>query len=423
MTPVENACQEERPPEESAASANAGVAVRTRPIRVFMMDLWCSVPYYDGYLCKGLTEANVNVSLGAISYYLDREVFTRQGVPNAVGLLDIVSHLEIQNAALRRLLKSLEFSLNLPALAVRFLFSRPDVLHVQFAPLLEKGLPFELWFLGYARKLGIKLVYTVHNVLPHDARESLRAMYLRVYRLADALICHNEATRAKLIEDFGVNPARVWVIPHGPIFHDRPRLTVREARAQLGYGPQECIVLWLGIVKPYKGIDFLLKAWQRTCELGAKARLIVAGTGEEAILRDVQEQVRALGVGESVRLDLRFLRVEEVSLYYQAADIVVYPYKEITTSGALMTGVNYEKAIVATDLPSFREVLKDGENACLVEYGDVEALAGTLARLIEKPEERSRLAAGIATAIPARDPWAPIALSTRDCYRAVISRR
>ena len=86
-----------------------------------------------------------------------------------------------------------------------------------------------------------------------------------------------------------------------------------------------------------------------------------------------------------------------------------------------MTGVNYAKAIVATDLPSFREVLRDGENACLVEYGDVEALAGTLARLIEKPEERNRLAAGIAAAIPARDPWAPIALATRDCYRAVIS--
>src|SRR6202022_3414901 len=88
--------------------------------------------------------------------------------------------------------------------------------------------------------------------------------------------------------------------------------------------------------------------------------LIIAGTGEETILREVQEQVRALGVNESVRLDLRFLRVEEVSLYYQAADIVVYPYKEITTSGALMTGGNYKKAIVATDLPSFREVLGGG---------------------------------------------------------------
>lgn len=396
------------------------VKVSARRLKVFAMDLWCYVPYYDGYLCKSLRNENVDVTVGAISYHRDCGHFARQGLRNDPGLVDIVARLNIRNPHLRRILKFIEFFINSAALMIRFAVAPPDILHVQYIPLIEQGLPFEFWFMQYAKKLGIKLVYTVHNALPLDVGGNFTETYRKVYRLPDALICHNQSTRARLVEEFGVEPQRIWLIPHGPMFHDSQVWTKEGARARLGYSPDQCVVLWQGIVMPYKGLDFLLDAWSKVQSSGLNCRLVIAGTGEERWLRGVDEKVRALGIEASVQLDLRFLPVEDVSLHYQAADIVVYPYKEISTSGALMTGVAFRKTLVATDVPSFAELLRDGENAALVRYGDVEGMAGTLERLIQNSAERERLAAGLAGTGAPRDPWAPIARETRNCYEALF---
>src|SRR5438270_7649653 len=60
---------------------------RARAIKVFMMDLWSTVPYYDAYLCQALRSENVSVHLGAITYYLDPDCFSMRGIRNRPGLL------------------------------------------------------------------------------------------------------------------------------------------------------------------------------------------------------------------------------------------------------------------------------------------------------------------------------------------------
>lgn len=401
------------------AGSVGGAKVCARRLKVFVMDLWCYVPYYDGYLCKSLRDEDVDVTVGAITYHRDRGHFTRHGLRNDPGLVDIVAGLNIRNPRLRQILKFVEFVINSVALMIRFAIAPPDILHVQYIPLVEKGLPFEHWFMQYAKWRGIKIVYTVHDVLPHDTGDRLRDAFRSIYQLADALICQNETARKQLITEFGVETHRIWLIPHGPMFHDNQNVTKPQARTRLGYTPDECVVLWQGIVLPYKGVDFLLDAWQRIQARGAKARLVIAGTGEQKWLDGITQKVRALGLEASVELKLRFLTVEEVALHYQAADIVVYPYREISTSGALMTGVSYRKPLIATNLPSFREILRDGEDSALVEYGDVEGLAGIIDRLIQNPSERDRLSAGLASASAAPDSWAPIARETLECYESL----
>lgn len=390
-------------------------------MRVFLMDLLCVVPYYVGYLVQALREAGVDAVAGSITYDLDQDCFARLGLHNDAGLLDVVARRRIRSDSLRRMMKLLEFAANSGSLAARFLFRRPHILHVQYIPLTEKDLPFERWFLRYAKNLGIRIVYTAHNVLPQDTGDRLKGAYRKVYRLADGLMCHNEAARMRLIEEFGIPADRIWVIPHGPLLHDTRRPSPHAARLQLGISATECLILWQGIVKPYKGIEFLLDAWREMRSRDVPAKLVIAGTGEESLLRTIADKVRALGVKDSVVLDWRFLTVEELSQYYQAADIVVYPYKEITTSGALMTGVAYRKAMVATNLPPFQELLRDGENAALVEFGDTQALARILERLVLNPTERARLQEGVAKC-SSEVSWAEIARQTIACYETVVRR-
>jgi glycosyltransferase involved in cell wall biosynthesis len=122
---------------------------------------------------------------------------------------------------------------------------------------------------------------------------------------------------------------------------------------------------------------------------------------------------------ESVRLDFRFIPDEELPTYYQASDLVVFPYREVTTSGALMTALAYEKPIVATNLRAFREILRDSETALIVDYGDVDALASSVSRLIRDPKERERLASGVASSGNFNS-WSRIARETRQCYASVL---
>jgi glycosyltransferase involved in cell wall biosynthesis len=381
-----------------------------RPLRVLIFDPWCLVPYYTIALARGLIKRGVLASVFSIGYDLDPECFTRAGMRNDPGLLDLFSGRRIGAGGLRRVLKLAQGAVNLVALAVRLLFRRPDVIHVQQLRLVQAGLPLETWLLGFARMLGCRLVYTVHNLLPHDTSDHHRARYGQLYRRMDGFICHSNDARERLVEGFGADPARVWVIPHGPLFEG----LAAGACTENG----ECIVLWQGFIRPYKGLEFLLDAWR---ELGREtaARLIIAGSGEPEYLDALRARVAESEIGHSVELRFRFLDLAEMRLLYRSAAIVVYPYREITTSGALLTGIGNAKAIVATDLPAFRELLRDGENAMLVPYGDVQAFARALRALIADRELRSRLAERVAELNDGLS-WAGIARDTRSCYERVL---
>lgn len=386
------------------------------------MDLLSIVPYYTGHLCVNLAQVQgIEPTLGSITYSHDRACFLRMGVRNDPGFLDMAYRLPNEVAPVRGALKALECLLNMAAWTLRFFVWKPDIIHVQFIPLVDRHLSFELWFLKLARKFGIKLVYTVHNILPQDTGERHRVVYAEVYRLIDGFVCHDLCAKARLVSEFNVRPDRVSIIPHGPLFGPEGSTTAEQARARANLPRDAYIVFWQGIVRPYKGISFLLKAWKIAREAGLTGVLVIVGTGERHLLNAIEDEVSLLGVRSSVQLVFRFVSVEELQNFYQAADILVYPYSEITTSGALMTGVGFGKAIVASALPGFEQLLRHDDNALLVRYGDVDSLADALIRLAGDTKLRLRLARRLQASQSHRAPWADIAQQTSRCYQAVLS--
>jgi len=392
---------------------------RKQTIRVYMMEMWSFIPYYVARLCASLSSEAVEPTLGSVRYHLDRKYFRNAGLKPDRALLDAGGG--IKSSFLRRIIKSCEYLTNLFVLGLRLRASRTDILHVQFLPFLERQMPFEIWFLKWIRRRGIRIVYTVHNVTRQDAPKRGIPLFCRAYSLADALICHGEEARSELVRDFGVAREKIWVIPHGPLFEEPPKLSPQEARSTLGLSSDEPLVLSMGVISQYKGIPFLLDAWKRLQKSGVKARLLIAGTGDPGVIAEVQAKVGREKLEGSVDLWLRFIAVEQLPLLYQAADILVYPYNAGTTSGALLTGMNYGKAIVATRLPFFQENLKDGETALLVNYGDEKALAWSLQKLILRREQRERLGSAVVRQASREISWQEIAKKTRECYEKVLA--
>src|SRR5579871_97714 len=391
-----------------------------RPLRICMLDQAAMIPYYTGHLCAALRGQQAAVSLASVTYQHDPEFFRQAGIRNHPGLVDLTYRLRRAPEQIRRMFKVLEYLVNLAALMLRVTVSRPDVLHVQFLPLSTRGVPIERWFLRAAKFRGILIVYTVHNVLPQDTGERYRSTYRHLYHLPDHLVCHDVQAASRLTAEFGIDPGRISIIPHGPLFEDTDASPREVARTRLGFPRDEPLVLWQGILRPYKGVEFLLRVWKRFCEVSSRGQLVIAGLGDRALMRDIEAGAEALGIRPRVRLELRFLTIREVADWYDAADILVYPYREITTSGALLTGVARRRAIIASRLPAFEQLLHDGINALLIPYGDVEGWAYALLRLVGDPELRQSLTSCLRASQASFPRWADIASRTCDCYRDAL---
>ncbi|MBB5329662.1 glycosyltransferase family 4 protein [Tunturiibacter gelidoferens] len=388
----------------------------TRQPTVFMMDLWATVPYYTAYLSKALLTKSVNVTVGSISYYLDPKCFSSRGIKLDPGLMDAVGRFRLPRLP-RRVLKLLESLLNLAALSVRFVISPPDIVHVQFLSMLTQRMPFDLWFVLLCQRRGSKIVLTVHDLLPHNTGQSHKRIFHHLYQMVDRIICHSDTVRERLTEEFAVPVEKVSVIAHGPFFYDLP-VTPEQILQSFALDPRKLLVLWQGIISPYKGIDLLLEAWQHVEATTEQPHLLIAGTGSPQLLEQIREQIRRLNL-QRVELHPRFISAEELVALYRAADIVVYPYRAITTSGALATGLALCKTIVASDLPVFRELLTDKENALLVDPQDSLALANALTDLSKDAPLRAQLAENVRSMNFGEESWLSIATKTIECYTFV----
>jgi len=384
-----------------------------------MMDMLATVPYYTAYLAKALLTEHVDVTVGSISYYLDPSCFSSRGIEIDPGLVDVVGKFHLSRLP-RRILKLIETILNLSALSIRFLVAAPpDVIHVQYLPMLMWRVPLDLWFVKFCRKRGSKIVLTVHDLLPHDTGEAYKQTFHDLYRMVDRIICHSDHIRARLGAEFSVPEEKIAVIPHGPFFYDLPAVGSEQTLQNFQIGPDKVTILWQGIIFPYKGIDLLLDAWQKVEENTQNACLVVVGTGAPELLEQIREQVKKLDL-KRVKLHFRFISTEDLVALYRAADVVVYPYRAITTSGALATGLALGKAIVASDLPVFRELLTDRENALLVDPQDSLKLAGALIELTQDAALRERLAGKVRQMNFGDHSWHSIARKTMQAYESVL---
>ena len=385
------------------------------------MDLWATVPYYTAYLSSGLLRKGVNLTVGSITYYLDTGCFTSRGIRVDPGPLDFVGQFQLPRL-LRRVLKLLESLLNMSALTVRFMFNPPDVIHVQYLPMLKWQLPIDFWFLRYCRRRRATVILTVHDLMPHDTAERHKQMFYHLYAMVDGLICHSDHIKKRLHTEFAVHNQKIAVIPHGPFFYDLPSNKDQAIIRTIFPHPGKVMVLWQGIIFPYKGIDLLLNAWRMVEAATNEAYLVIVGTGGPELLDEIRSQIVQLELNHVVT-HFRFITTEELVALYRAADIVVYPYRAITTSGALATGLAMGKTIIASDIPVFRELLVDRESALLINPEHVNEFAGALIELIADPALRNNLAMRVRSMNFGDDSWNSIAELTEHAYSCFFHSR
>ena len=271
--------------------------------------------------------------------------------------------------------------------------ARADVVHFQWLAVqpLDAGL---------LRAFPRPLVLTAHDVLPREPRPGQRAAQRALYGRVDAVVVHSEHGRARLVEELGVPPGKVTVIPHG-VLHPSGDDGLPPELA----GVEGPVALFFGLLRPYKGLDVLLEAWRGID--GAELWVVGMPRMDTAGLR--------ASAPPGVRFVERFVPDAQVAALFRRADLAVLPYREIDQSGVLFTALGAGTPLVLSDVGGFPEVAADGA-AELVPPGDAAALHTTLARLLADPAARERLAAGARRAAAERYGWDAIARRHLDLY-------
>ena len=264
---------------------------------------------------------------------------------------------------------------------------------------------FGVW-LRAAQKLGLRMVWTAHNVLPHsrvfaDDAAARRALTCR----CDLVLAHSPAALAGLAE-LGAVPQRSLVIRHGPM---GPAVPAALRVPGSGDGPRE--FLFFGKVAEYKGVEELLAAFNDLPE-GTPARLTVVGQCDDP---DLRARLTAAG---NVRFRLEHVPEHEVAGLLASADAVVLPFRQVTTSGSAELALSHARPLIVPDLPGLAGL----PAAAVVRYdGSVRGLTAALADLANA--DRSRLAAmsAAASAYSAQVSWREIAAATLSAMESVIS--
>lgn len=299
---------------------------------------------------------------------------------------------------------------------------RPDVLHLHWTHRYLRG-QFGIRSCGrhrtvlelrLLRRLGVRIVWTVHNVGGHEGgrSEEERLAHAAIASLSDVIVCHCEAARVLAADTFGLDAAiraRMHVVPHGSYAGVYPdtfdRATAREA---LGLAPDQTVFLFLGQIRRYKGVQELLDAF------GAlerdDIRLVVAGRIDDpglagTLQRDAHEDPRISLLPGPVPDD-------RMQVFLRAADVMVLPYRDVLTSGSAILGMTFGLPVVAPRIGCLPETLE----GCSILY-DPDQPSGLQAALDESIRADLPMLGERAAAVAATLDWGAVGARMATLYR------
>lgn len=249
----------------------------------------------------------------------------------------------------------------------------------------------KLWdFLRAARRAGVRIVWTVHNIEAHEGGDLSDTIGHRLIAThADLLICHSEWAAKAVRKRYRTN-AQVVVMPHGNFagVFPQPR-SAESVRAELGVSSRRPLVSCLGILRGYKGLEIACAAAER---LGDDAHLLIAGAPH----RDFDPSALRTAVNllpHATFLDRR-LTEQEFADFTASSDASLLPYTKVTSSGVLLSSWTLGTGVIASDLPPFCELLRDaGEAGRLFTSGDAGALADAIRSYVAIPRAARTTAA------------------------------
>ncbi len=259
---------------------------------------------------------------------------------------------------------------------------KPDIIHIQWFkfPVVE--------YLLYAilkKFRGFKLVFTAHNILPHNTGTKYISIYKKIYGITDAIIVHDKGTKSELSKLIEVDLDKIHVIRHGVL-----KYTVNDALLEKEieeikekYKKKDNIILFsvIGNQTKYKGTDVLLDAWMSNSRIrnNDKCSLLIAGRSKDLNFSSLDNE-------RNIYVENDFISDERLIAILKVSDVLLLPYKKISQSGVLLSAVEYGTPFLVTNVGGLSEPLSFGDVGWVIESCKDDLISNILTYLIDNPQ-------------------------------------
>ena len=265
--------------------------------------------------------------------------------------------------------------------------------------------------------LGMKVVYTIHDVVSFENARSSDRLSNWIYKRANKIITHNKFSKEIFRGHYKNINTEIDIIPHGNYV---PFLKIKNdkilSRNYLRIPQEKKVLLFFGMIKKVKGLDVLLQSFSKVIDVNSDIILLIAGKPWQHDFSYYQQIIDKNNLTEHIILHPKFIPHDDVEHYYSASDLVVLPYTKIYQSGVLMMALSYGSPALVSDLPPIKEIISDNVNGFLFKSADVNDLAEKLIIILSDKQNLERVRENGKTLINTKFSWDMIGSLTKKAY-------
>lgn len=249
--------------------------------------------------------------------------------------------------------------------------------------------PAFAWLASALRRMGFRVVFIIHNVMPHEARFFDRPLARVALRYGSAFVAQTGRERERLLALLPGKQVALCTLPVYSVLAGKC-IPHGEARRKLGLADDTPVLLFFGIVRAYKGLKVLIEALAQLGDTDHSPILLVAGEIWED--KDSYRQlIKHLGLEGRVRLEDRYVPDEEAALMFSAADMLVAPYVGGTQSGAVGMALGCGLPMVVSEIVAAGIAPENLKNVQIFPSGDVNALVEAIRQRLQRIGCESRM--------------------------------
>ena len=386
-------------------------------MKVWMLDPAQLTPYYNIALCDALALAGCEVQYITSPYLYTNDLPVSDNFVTDYHYFHALGYRWLtRSPRLRRGLRGFSYPLDHWRLWHKIRATPPDILHIQWSRLPY----FDHRLIKSIRSLGIPIVHTVHDIIPlYDPHSNVEPLQ-QIYEMVDAIIVHAGANRHDFQRIYPrVNENRIHIVPfiRSPYRVSLPNVTREQIRREMDLPYDVPIFLFFGSIRHYKGLDILLSAFEKALQSEPDIHLVVAGMPETT--EDVTLLRTALAL-PNVHVTGGYIPYAEMWKYYLVADVVILPYRAITQSAALMTAMEFGRAIIVTKVGALPESIEG--NGWVVEPEDPMSLYNVMVEAARNTNTLQQMGIQSASLIKEKYDGAVVAEKTMELYRSIKKR-
>jgi glycosyltransferase involved in cell wall biosynthesis len=318
---------------------------------------------------------------------------------------------------LRRTLRAIEYPINMVALLIYLLRSRIKVIH-----LMNTITPtFDYWAIRLMQKIGCHVVFTAHNPFPHEEKPSSVKRFSRIHNQVDHIIALTNFTRSEIIKYSGLSNEKITIIPHGDFacLHSQYPENKCLAEEILTKAKGRRVISFLGIIRPYKGLEYFIRAIPLIKSLKRDTFFLIAGSARFANQKQLEDLISQYSTPEDCYVNFCYFPISDMKAYLSVTDVLVQPYISASQSGNTAMAYSEGIPLVSTNVGGLAEMIANSRTGYVVPPKDPQAIANAVKKCFEE-DNYVRMSKNARQFVMEKYNWDNIAAQTLTVYKNVI---